>query len=242
MLIQGHRLGVQSWCFRTYKTTDDVIKAVQACGLDALELCGIHVDVNDSAAVDVALAQYRAAGIALTSFGVNGFSADAATNRPVFELAKKAGIRAISADFAPDAILTIERQCDEYGIKLAIHNHGRHHALGSVAALRDMFAKTTPNVGLCLDTAWMLDSGENPVAVAEMFADRLYGLHIKDFIFRRNGSPEDVIVGTGNLNLPALFDALAKIGFTGYTNLEYEGDVDNPVPSVQACVAELQKL
>ncbi len=136
----------------------------------------------------------------------------------------------------------LERQCTDYGITLAVHNHGRKHRYGSIAQLEALFAKTSPNIGLCLDTAWMLDAGENPVAVAEHFADRLYGLHVKDFIFRRDGAPEDVVVGTGNLDLPALFAVLARIRFAGYLTLEYEGDVDTPVPSVRQCVEALSRI
>lgn len=244
MQVHGLRLGVQSWCFRTYKTTDDVIKAVLAAGLDALELCGVHLDLADAAATAAALAQYREAGIQITAFGVDHFGADAAKNRLRFEFARAAGFSAVSADPDDDAasLETIERQCTQYGVKLAVHNHGRRHRYGSIAQLEALFAKTSPNVGLCLDTAWMLDSGENPVAVAEHFADRLYGLHVKDFIFRRDGSPEDVVVGTGNLDLPALFALLDRIHFNGYLTLEYEGDEQNPVPSVRQCVDALQQI
>ncbi|HEX2950799.1 MAG TPA: TIM barrel protein, partial [Armatimonadota bacterium] len=86
------------------------------------------------------------------------------------------------------------------------------------------------------------DSGENPVAAAEKYADRLYGVHVKDFIFGRNGAPEDVIVGTGNLDLPQLFATLTSNGFSGYLTLEYEGDEKNPVPSVRECVEKLGQL
>jgi len=242
MQVRGYQIGVQSWCFRTYKTTGDVIAAVKACGLDALELCGIHVEVENPVAVDNTLRLYRDAGITLTSFGVNGFGADAERNRLVFELAKKAGITAISADIDGNVLGMLEDLCNEFDIKLAIHNHGRKHHLGSLDALHRFFSKASHQIGLCLDTAWMLDAGENPVAVAEMFADRLYGLHVKDFIFGRDGAAEDVVVGTGNLNLPALFNTLRKIDFHGYVTLEYEGNVENPIPSVQQCVDELKKL
>jgi sugar phosphate isomerase/epimerase len=235
-------LGVQSWCFRTYKTTPEVIGAVQAAGLNGLELCGVHLDLKDPAAVDAALAAYQAAGVAITAFGVARFVNDAEANRPLFEFAVKAGFPALSADPDPDALELVDAQCREYGVKLAVHNHGRKHRWGKVSELAGLFAQTSPMIGLCLDTAWMLDSGENPPAVAQRFADRLYGVHIKDFTFLPDGKPEDVIVGTGNLCLPELFDTLAKVGFQGYTTLEYEGDEGNPVPSVRECVARLGEL
>jgi sugar phosphate isomerase/epimerase len=100
--------------------------------------------------------------------------------------------------------------------------------------LEGVFGETSLNVGLCLDTAWMLDSGEEPVAVAAQFKERLYGLHVKDFVFE-DGKPEDVVVGQGGLNLDALAAFLVEMGFDGYLTLEYEGDVDNPVPALRQC-------
>ncbi len=242
MLVNQLRIGVQSWCFRTYHTTDEVISAVLSSGLDAVELCGVHLDINDATAVAMALARYREGGVTVTAFGVTGMPNDEAACRPVFEFAHQAGFGAISADPDPDAFDLVEGLCAEYGVNIAIHNHGRHHRYGAVRDLEAVFARTSPHIGLCLDTAWMLDSGENPVMIARHFADRLYGVHIKDFTFKRDGSSEDVIVGTGNLDLPALFSTLKEINFNGYATLEYEGDESNPIPSVQACVAELRKI
>jgi inosose dehydratase len=86
-----------------------------------------------------------------------------------------------------------------------------------------------------------LDSRENPVAMAETFGDRLYGVHFKDFIFQRNRESEDVVVGTGNLDLPGLVGVMEKVDFDGYGVLEYEGDVDNPVPALADCITEINK-
>ncbi|MHB9134635.1 MAG: sugar phosphate isomerase/epimerase family protein [Armatimonadota bacterium] len=242
MRVQNHQIGVQSWCFRTYKTHEEIVQGLRACGLDALELCGVHLDVTDPAAVEQALACYRENGITITAFGVAHFPNDETVARSYFNFAKAAGFPTLSAAPDPDAFPLLERLCDEYGVKLAIHNHGRKDRYGSVAQLADAFSHTSPNIGLCLDTAWMLDAGENPLAVAERFADRLYGLHIKDFIFQPDGSPVDVVVGTGNLPLAELFATLKQINFHGYTTLEYEGDPENPVPSLQQCVEQLRTV
>ena len=123
---------------------------------------------------------------------------------------------------------------------MGIHNHGRKHRDGSVAALEAILSDTSSNIGLCLDTAWMLDSGEDPVDVAKKFKDRLYSLHIKDFVFDRAGKPSDAIVGEGNLKLDALNSFLMEIDYGGTYTLEYEGDIDNPVPTTKACVEAIR--
>ncbi|HTL50954.1 MAG TPA: sugar phosphate isomerase/epimerase [Planctomycetota bacterium] len=230
------RMGIQSWCFRSIKTHDGVIDALKQCGVKNIELCGAHYKPeveNDHAKI---VADYKKKGVTVSSFGVVGIGTDEAKARKVFDFAKAAGFKTISADLAPGGLEVAEKLCKEYNKKIAIHNHGRKHALGSVKALDELFAKASTNVGLCMDTAWMLDSGENPVEIAKKFANRLYGIHLKDFIFKRDGKPEDVVIGQGNLDLKAYIETLLANNFDGYFTLEYEGDVETPIPATKKCV------
>ena len=41
-----------------------------------------------------------------------------------------------------------------------------------------------------------------------------------------------MIVGKGAIDFPGLFRALVKIGYQGHVGLEYEIDVDNPLPGM----------
>jgi inosose dehydratase len=216
-----------------------VIDRLKSCGVSRIELCGFHVQPSapESAAH---LALYRDAGVGVTAYGVHHFSGSEAEGRVVFDFAKAAGATTISAHVPPGAVAVAEKLCKEYGIRIAIHNHGRKDRLGPAWALDDLFKATSPNIGLCLDTAWMLDAGEDPVAIAEKFIGRLYALHVKDFIFDRAGRPHDVVVGTGNLDLGGLLKLLVKHRWSGNCTIEYEGDVENPVPALTACVKAIQ--
>jgi sugar phosphate isomerase/epimerase len=241
MTINGVRLGIQSWCFRGFKTNEEVIRATKEIGLDTVEMSAAHIDLADAAGVDAVVKQYQDAGITISAIS-NGISNDEATARQVFDFAKKAGFSAFSVLPDPDALPLLDRLCDEYGMKVGIHNHGRGtwHRYGISWMYEEAFKHCSPNIGLCLDTAWALDVLENPVELVKRYADRLYGVHIKDFIFNRDGSPMDVVVGTGYLHLPDFFGALQEIGFNGFMSLEYEGDVNNPLPTVKECMAQLQ--
>lgn len=230
------RMGIQSWCFRSIKTHDGVIDALKQCGVHNIELCGAHYKPEAETDHKKIVDHYKNKGITISSFGVHGIGTDEAAARKVFDFAKAAGFKTISADLRPGGLEVAEKLCKESGIKIAIHNHGRKHALGSVRSLEELFAKASPNVGLCMDTAWMLDSGENPVEIAKKFATRLYGIHLKDFIFKRDGKPEDVVIGQGNLDLQAYIETLLANKFDGYFTLEYEGDVETPIPPTKKCV------
>jgi len=235
-----NRLSIQSFCFRTYKDHGKLIEALQKCGLNKLELCPIHFNpIKEHDQIDDVLRKFRESNIKFTSFGVYIFKNDEEDSRKIFEFSKKAGIDLITAHFQPGSLEIVEKLCQEYGINVALHNHGRKHQHGSVRAIEEFFDLASERIGLCLDTAWMLDSGEDPVEVAKRFRPRLMNLHLKDFVFDRSGKPHDIMLGEGNLKLWYLLDYLQKTDYQGYYTVEYEGDVDNPIPSIQKCIEKI---
>ena len=239
-------LAVQSYCFRNFKDNARVAAQVRELGLEAIELCAVHCDFAAREQFAPAIEAYRRAGVKIVSIGVQGFRNEPQKEALWFEFAKQAGADTVSASFRPsdwvEAAASAERLAGQTGARLAIHNHGGRHWLGSAEMLGAVFARTGPRVGLMLDTAWALDSGEDPVKLAEKFADRLYGVHLKDFVFDRARKPSDVVVGQGNLDLPGLFKVLARTGFKGKLILEYEGDAEDPVPALRECVAAVRKV
>jgi sugar phosphate isomerase/epimerase len=237
-------LGVQSYCFRHFKDNAQVAELVRECGLDKIELCGVHVDFNDESTFDGVIETYRNAGVQIVSIGVEGANADEAAERKRFEFVKRAGAQHISVHFGvdtfPDCYRVSEKLAEEYDVYVGVHNHGGYHWLGSSEMLGRVFKDTNSRIGLNIDTAWALDAKQNPVQMAQKFSDRLYGAHIKDFIFDRARNQEDVIVGTGNLDLPAFVKLANESSTMKFCVLEYEGDVENPVPALQDCVAAVR--
>ncbi len=239
-----NQLGIQSYCFRHFKENATVIEKLKSCGVNKIELCGVHADFTNEDSFAGVLQQYADGGVEIVSIGVQGFHDNLINEHKYFEFAKRAGAKFMSCSFgiesAPRSFENAEKLSQQYDIKLAIHNHGGYDWLGNSAMLGKVFSMTSENIGLCLDTAWALHAGENPLEWVEKFGSRLYGIHIKDFIFDRAGKGEDVVVGTGNLDLPQLLKSLEAVNFSGYAVLEYEGDAENPVPALKDCVAAVQ--
>ncbi len=238
-------IGIQSYCFRHFKTHAELIDLLGQCGASAIELSAVHVDVSDTGSADRIIPQYREAGIRIVSLGVQSLNGNEAHDRLSFEFARKADCKCISVHFepetSPESWEIAERLTEEYGIPVAIHNHGGRHWLGSAQMLRHVFSRTSDRIGLCLDTAWALDSGEDPLKMADEFSERLYHLHIKDFIFNRNRKPEDVVIGTGNLDLPGLLAMLEQNDRVRTAVVEYEGDVEAPVPALKECMLQIRQ-
>lgn len=238
-------LGVQSYCFREFKDNAATAQMVKDLGLGAIELCGVHVDFQKPAAFAAAIGPYRDRGLAIVSTGVNRISGREKEDLPLFDFLKSCGALHMSVDFAldglDDALKSAEKLSEQYGVRLGIHNHGGRHWLGSAQALSHVFKRTSPRIGLCLDTAWALDSREDPLALIDQFRERLTSVHLKDFVFDRARKPEDVVVGTGNLDLAKLDQKLKAAGFSGPAIIEYEGDPKDPMPALKKCTAAIRQ-
>lgn len=239
-----NRLGVQSWCFRAFKPIPDLLKQVNAIGLRRVEVCGVHMNFDDESTWDAPLQAFADAGVQITSIGVQGFANNPAREENWFKFARRAGADMVAASFrietTPDAYHSAEKLAEKYDLVLGLHNHGGYDPHGSSAMLANVFRQTGPRVGLCLDTAWMMQSGEDPLKIAERFKDRLHGIHVKDFIFNRAGKWEDVVVGTGNLKLPELLALADSAPICRTITLEYEGDEANPGPKLAECVDKIR--
>jgi sugar phosphate isomerase/epimerase len=238
-------ISIQSYCYRGFKSVPSFIEQLKATGVNSTELCGVHADFSKPETFAGVIEQFKKAGVSIVAIGVEYLSGDPAKDRPRFEFCKQAGVKNMSISFRPesmfDGLKNIEKLADEFDLKLGIHNHGGYDWLGNPTILQYIFGKTSKRIGLHLDTAWAIDAKQDAVKMADQFGERLYGVHVKDFVYDRKRQPSDVIIGTGNLDLPAFTKVLDKHGFTGPLVIEYEGDEKNPVPALKECVAALKK-
>ncbi len=232
------RLGIQSYCFRKFKGIDALIRALGSVNLPYVEIWPGHMDYNsERSEIEKNLAAIKDAGITVEAYGAVNFSKDEREAGKIFDFARFAGIQYLTVvSIEQAAIPMVDELSNEYGIRLGVHNHGTKFQFGYFSRLEKLFSGTSANIGLCLDAAWFLEAGEDPVKAVDVFSDRLYGVHLKDFTFDAEGNHQDVIIGTGGLDLPLFLEKLRGIGFDGYMSLEYEGNPDDPLPDVLTCL------
>ena len=74
----------------------------------------------------------------------------------------------------------------------------------------------------------------------ELFGDRTYGFHFKDFTWDRSGKHADVIVGEGALDLKAVVTRFKDLTEIRSAVLEYEGP--DAVECTRKSIANIRRI
>ncbi len=129
---------------------------------------------------------------------------------------------------------------DEFGLTFCYHNHGYEFEKYENGTLFDYIVKNTdPNyVSFELDILWTVFPGQDPVALLNKYGKRFQLMHLKDL--RKGvvgnlsgGTPveNDVALGTGQIDLPAVLKAAKKAGVQHYY-------IEDESPSIHAQVPQ----
>ena len=174
----------------------------------------------------------------ISAHGVNGFGADHDKNEVVFQFAKMAGIKNISANPAPNSFDSLDKLVAKYDIRISIHNHGPGALYDKINDGLKAVKGHDKRIGFCADLGHYIRSAEDPVEVIHKLGDRLYGIHLKDFAEQKKRT-HGVILGKGHLDVPGVFKALRKVKFPadGALSLEYE-ETPNDHPKLLADIGE----
>ncbi|SHO64868.1 sugar phosphate isomerase/epimerase family protein [Algoriphagus zhangzhouensis] len=136
----------------------------------------------------------------------------------------------------------------ENGIIFKYHVHGYEFQPYEDGTLFDyMVENTDPKyVSLQMDVMWTHFGGGDPAGLLEKYGDRWVSLHLKDF---RKGAPKDmtgltgpendVPLGQGELDFPAILKAANKIGIK-HMFIEDEGD--HEIEALPKSIAYLKSL
>lgn len=235
----GFPVGVQSYSLRQFKLPE-VLRHLQGMGVTYVEFASTHVSptASDAEIADI-LKLVADSGLKVSAHGVNRFTNDHDANRKVFEFARRLGAKTITADPNPDSFDSLDKLVAEYDIRIAIHNHGPTHRYNKIDSVASAIKDHDKRIGACVDCGHYLRSGEDPVKCVLAFADRTYGVHMKDEAETNTPKSANVVIGKGHLDLVGLFKALRQVKFPadGALSLEYEANPQNPIDDMKACLA-----
>jgi sugar phosphate isomerase/epimerase len=235
---RGFKMGIQSYSLRGFPVLE-ALEISTKLGLKHWESYPAHIPVSS---VPKNVAEQKEmlakAGVTLIAFGVVGFDGNEAKAREVFDFAKAIGIQSISADPQKNAetFKLLDKLVEEYGISIAIHNHGPGHRWDKIDDVVNAVKDHHPRVGACVDTGHYLRSKENPVEALERLGSRVFGVHLKDVkdgkIFK--------ILGEGDLDVVGCLKVLTKLKYQYCLALEYEENPKNPVPDLEVCLKNVR--
>jgi len=247
----GWRLGMQAYTFRKF-TFYEAVDKTAALGLHWMEMypgqtvssqwpdqkmtCDMPAHIKQQVKDKLAEHDIRAVNL-----GVVRLPNNEAQCRKVFDFAKDMGIETIVSEPPPEAFDLIERLCQEYKIKVAIHNHPKPSHYWHPDTVLEVCKGRSKWIGACADTGHWMRSGVIPFEAIEKLEGRIISFHLKDLNEFRNRKAPDVVWGTGKANIKALLNELHRQRFKGMFSTEYESNPDNPMPEVRQCIRFFEK-
>ncbi len=234
----GFNMGLQTYSLRAFDL-DQTLAHLKTFGLKFGQFYSKHLQItDDKAKIDGWKEKLKAADVRILSWGVQGFTKDVAATKKAFEFAKAMGFPVYSANPSPDSFESLASLTKEYGIKIAIHNHGpTDKAYGKLEQVQKAVEKWPVEIGACVDTGHVLRSGEDPVNWIKALGPRVHDVHIKDF----SDANTEHVLGKGKLDILGVLKALKEVKFQGILALEYEKNEKDPIADIQECLAAVRE-
>jgi sugar phosphate isomerase/epimerase/type 1 glutamine amidotransferase len=239
----GWRLGLTAYSFKDQTLFETIDKAAS---MGILYLGGLSVqkvsqtvpsnfDYHlDEESLREIRAKFLASGITLVTYYIHDIPGDKEECRKLFEFGRKMGIETIISEPGPEQLDMIEKFCEEYNIRLAIHNHGKKISplwWNPESILRYCKGRS-PLLGACGDFGYWARCGIHPLEAIDKLGDRLITVQVHDLDeFGPEG--KDVAWGTGVLDLNKVLEKLAELGIRpSMIGLEYSRDWDRERPEI----------
>lgn len=220
------KLGMAAYCFRRFDA-DHLLDAVKKLDINYITVKEFHLPLESP---DADIYAFRAkCGHSVIPYAVGPiFMRDNASVDQTFEFTKKMGAKMIIAFPQYELLDYIEAKANEYGIRVALHNHADQPILFSATEAWEHVRDRGPMMGMCLDIAMDYRAGFDPIADYERYHSRVFDIHIKDVdVPSKEGWT--VEMGRGTIDIPAFVKALRRTGYDGVCSLEYEKDMDDPL-------------
>jgi sugar phosphate isomerase/epimerase len=237
----GIKLGVASYSLRNFPRAK-AIEMTKALGTPYINLKSVHLPYEATPAeIATARNEVEAAGLHIVGGGLITFETDTDDGvRKYFDYAKAAGMPVIVSTCKQSVLPRVEKFARQYDIKIAIHNHGPEDPdFPSPYDVLKAVKSMDPRMGLCIDVGHTVRTGTDVVRAVADTGARLHDMHIKD-LRDLKVKESQCIVGEGMIPIPDIFRQLRSMRYSGYVNLEYEIDADDPMPGMKQSFAYMR--
>jgi sugar phosphate isomerase/epimerase len=205
-------------------------------GLKRISLKSFHLPLESTVAeIQAVSRKIKEAGIELYGCGVIYMASKEEVIR-AFDYARAGEMSVIIGVPNHELLELLNSKVKEFGIKVAIHNHGPGDKLyPTPESVLEKIKSLDPRIGLCLDVGHTQRAGIDPSDAAEMFAGRLLDVHVKD-VTSSSKEGVSIEIGRGVINIPKFLRTLIKIKYSGTVAFEYEKDEKDPLPGAAESV------
>jgi sugar phosphate isomerase/epimerase len=240
----GWKLGVQTYSFNRFTFFEAVEKAA-AIGLKYVEAYPGQTISGDfegkmgpgmtEEQIQQVQQKLQQAGVQIIAFGVTGLSANEEESRKTFDWCKKFNVQVINTEVRENAFDTLEKLCEEYQIKIGIHNHPKPSYYWDPETVKAAIEGRSHWIGACADTGHWIRSGREPLECLKVLEGRIVSFHFKD-LHQSAPNAHDVPWGQGVANVPGLLAEMKRQNFQGPVSIEYEHNWLNSLPEIKECV------
>jgi sugar phosphate isomerase/epimerase len=240
------KFGVALWTFHTFNFPESLDK-VDSAGIKYIEPNTFHKagpDLKDSmilqlspAGIDKLKSLIAQKGLNVESIYIAGDSSLSSWVKQ-FDIAKQFGVKFVTTEPPLNMWDSIDSLAGVYGVKVAIHEHwkGTSHYWNPDTTL--MALKDHPNFAVCADLGHWPKSGIDPLDAVKKLSGHIIGVHLKDIAAYNDPTLKDVVVGTGVVKFPEIFEELKKQNFKG--NIYIERDTTEPQGNLRSVMQEIK--
>ncbi len=242
-VYDGWRLGVQAWSFNRF-TFFEAVDKTQQLGLNWIQAYPgqrVAPDIDARMGHDLpedirqAIREKLAdSNVRMVAFGVVGIPGNEAEARRLYEFARDMGIEVLVSEPPADRFDLIDKLCQEYEIKLAIHNHPKPTRYWHPDNVLEALDGRSKWIGVSADVGHWRRSALDPVECLKRLEGRIYDVHMKEV---DTNLGHDVVWGTGQGWTRPILEELHRQGYQGLFAAEYEHSWDNNVPLIRQSVA-----
>ena len=249
----GWKLSMQSYTFHLF-TVEEALEKTQELGLHYIE---IYPGQKMGEEFGDALFGYTLTSeqqnqlkklaklndVKIVSSGVWVLQRDEWEN--AFQFAENMEMEFISAEPAKEDWDIVESLAKQYEIKVAVHNHPNEASYWKPEILLTSIGDRSPLLGSTADVGHYKRMDQDPIPALKKLEGRLIALHFKDIALAPAGSEEvfeDVVWGTGILNVKGMLEELKRQNFKGYFTIEYEANWENNLPEIKNSIEYFNQI
>jgi len=153
----------------------------------------------------------------------------------LFEFWKDIGTEVIVAEPPAGSHDMLEKLCEEYQMKLALHNHQRtKSAYWSPEIVLGICANRGKLIGACADVGQWARSDLDPVECLRKLEGRVFNFHLKDVSKKGDLNCRNTVIGEGQADCANILKELKRQGYKGVVAIDFEHDT----PALQEDMAK----